>query len=91
MAFYDLFNWQSEIGDTLHIRVTAKAASNRIKVENQSNGARLIRVYVTSVAKDGKANKAVIKLLSKELGIAKSKLTITHGMHHKDKTIHIEK
>jgi uncharacterized protein (TIGR00251 family) len=74
---------------TLHIRVTPKAAANRIKIERQSDGSRIIRIYVTSVPEDGKANKEVIKLLAKELGIPKSALTIAHGLTSREKSIHI--
>ena len=54
--------------------VTAKAAANRIKVEELSNGEKLIRVYVTAAAEGGKANKEVIKMLAKPLGIPPSAL-----------------
>jgi len=87
----DLFTSLEDFGDTLHVRVTPKAASNRIKVEHHLDGSKYIRVYVTCVPEDGKANKAVIQLLSKELGIPKSALTITQGATTRDKTITIRK
>lgn len=82
--------WVSAIGDVLHVRVTPKASANRIKPETLADGSLLLRVYVTVVPEDGKANKAVIELLAKELGIAKSRLSITHGLTDKNKTIRIE-
>lgn len=85
----NLFNWQQGIGDTLNVRVTPKAAANRIKVEHLADGSQLIRVYVTTVPEDGKANREVIKLLAKQLGLPKSSLTITHGLTSKDKVIKI--
>lgn len=87
----DLFNRQQDIGDTLKVRVTPKAAANRIKVEYLTDGSRLIRVYVTTVPEDGKANREVIKLLAKELGLPKSALTITQGLTSKDKVIKISR
>lgn len=78
------------MGDTLSVRVTPKASANRIKPEQRADGSLLLRVYVTVVPEDGKANKAVIALLAKELGIAKSRLTITHGLADKNKIIRIE-
>ena len=86
----DLFNWKDGIGDTLSIRVTPKASSNRIKAEHLSSGSKLIRVYVTAVPEDGKANKAAINLLAKELGLPKSSLTIISGLTSKDKVIRIK-
>lgn len=87
----DLFNWKNTIGDTLRVRVTPKASSNRIKAERQVDGTLLIRVYVTTAPEDGKANAAVIALLAKELGVAKSSFTITHGLTDRNKIIHISK
>lgn len=40
---------------------------------------RSLKVKVTDVAEKGKANKAIISLLSKKLGIAKSLLEIVAG------------
>jgi len=70
---------------TYPIRVTPKASSNRIKIEDDGT----IRVYVTTAPEDGKANKKVIELLSKELKIAKSRFTIVKGQKSKDKVITI--
>lgn len=86
----DLFRKLEDFGKTLKVRVSAKAASNRIKVEDLDDGSILIRVYVTAPAEDGKANKEVIRLLSKELGLPKSSLTITHGLTSRDKIIAIQ-
>lgn len=78
-------------GDVIKIRVTPKASSNRIKVEKQADGSYLVRVYVTTVPEDGKANKAVVEILAKALGVPKSSLTITQGLTSKDKTISIQR
>lgn len=83
----DLFN--PDIPDVLQVRVTPKAAANRIKVEHQADGSRLIRVYVTVAAEDGKANKAVIELLAKELGLPKTALKIIRGLKSRQKTVAI--
>ncbi len=87
----DLFNSLEDLGDTIQVRVTPKASSNRIKVDYQSDGSKIIRVYVTVAPEDGNANKEVIKLLAKELGLPKSALTITHGLKIREKTIQITK
>ena len=65
--------------NTLSVKVTPKSSSNRIKIENQDDGKAVIKIYVTCVPENGKANKEVIKLLAKELKIAKSSLEIIHG------------
>lgn len=74
----------------LHVRVTAQASSNQIKIETQADGSVLYRVYVTTPPEDGKANEQVIKLLSKHFRVAKSKITIMRGHTHKYKTIQID-
>lgn len=75
-----------DLGSTFTIRVTPKASANKIKIEDN-----LVRVYVTCVPEDGKANEAVLKLLAKELGVPKSSLTITQGLKGRDKTIVVKK
>lgn len=85
---FDLFDYQNP-PDTLRVKVTPKAKSERIKKEMDADGAALYKIYVTAAPEDGKANKAVIKLLSKSLGVAKSNLTITHGHTSREKIIKI--
>jgi len=72
---------------TIDIVVTPKAASNRVV---ESEDGKSLRVYVTTVPEDGKANKAVLKLLSKHLKISKSALTIVRGATSRQKSISID-
>ncbi len=73
-----------EAGTLLQVRVTPKAAADRLVVEEGN-----YRIYVTAVPEDGKANKAVIALLAKHLGIAKSKLELVRGETARDKVFRI--
>lgn len=84
----DLFDYQNP-PDTLRIKVTPKAKSERIKKETCSDGSVTYKCYVTAAPEDGKANEAVIKLLAKNLGLAKSQISITHGHTSREKTIKI--
>ena len=84
----DLFDYKNP-PDTLLVKVTPKAKAERIKKEVSTDGTVLYKIYVTAVPEDGKANEAVIKLLSKALGVAKSSLTITHGHTSRQKTIKV--
>lgn len=84
----DFFDSKDPLG-ALRVKVTTKAKSERIKKETRSDGSVVYKVYVTAAPEDGKANEAVIKLLAKELGVAKSCLTITHGHKSREKTIEI--
>lgn len=71
----------------LKVKVTPKAKMEKIKEEVREDGSLLYKIYVTAAPEDGKANEAVIKLLSKKLGISKSSFTVTHGHTSRDKTI----
>jgi uncharacterized protein len=75
----------------VRVRVTPKSSADRIKVETDSNCEIIVRVYVTTVPEDGKANAAVIQLLAKAFGLPKSALTITHGLTSRNKTISISR
>jgi uncharacterized protein YggU (UPF0235/DUF167 family) len=77
-------------GNTLQIRVTPKAAANKIKVEQQEDGLWLIRVYVTTAPEDGKANKAILELLARHLGLPKSSLTIIRGLTGRNKIVEVK-
>ncbi|MBN2585095.1 DUF167 domain-containing protein [Patescibacteria group bacterium] len=65
-------------------RVIPKAKQN--KVEATPEG---YRIRVTVAPEDGKANEAVIKLLAKHLGVAKSKLRVVKGATSRDKLIEL--
>lgn len=73
---------------TIKVRVTPKASANRV-VKGEGPEAPDYKVYVTTVPEDGKANKVVLKLLAKELGVAKSSLEIIRGELSRDKTIRV--
>ena len=50
----------------------------------------LLRVYVTVVPEDGKANREVTKLLARAVGIAKSCLTLVRGHTARDKVFRVD-
>jgi uncharacterized protein YggU (UPF0235/DUF167 family) len=72
-------------GTQIALRVMPCAARNRITQEDGQ-----IRVHVTSLPEDGKANAAVQNLLAKAMGVAKSRLTLRHGRTARDKTFAID-
>lgn len=72
-------------GAKIAVRVTPKAASNRIVAE-----AGTIRVYVTTVPEDGKATAAAVKLLAKALGVPKSRLALVRGATARDKVFRLD-
>ena len=70
----------------LNIKVIPNAKKEQIK--KSDNG---LRIYVTVPPEGGRANRAVIKLLSKELDIAKSKIEIIKGEKTREKIIKINR
>ena len=48
-----------------------------------------LKIYLTAVPVDGKANRELIKLLAKELGISKSRISIIKGKKSKEKIIEV--
>ncbi|MEE9374844.1 MAG: DUF167 domain-containing protein [Rhizobiaceae bacterium] len=73
----------------LTIRATPAASRNRVIAKDVSASEYTpdYRIYVTAAPDDGKANKAILKLLAKELGVPKSNLSIIIGKKTRDKTI----
>lgn len=69
----------------LHLHVKPGARGDREGVRSVSESA--IDLCVAAQARDGEANKAVIKLLSDVLGVPKSRLHLSHGMKSRDKTV----
>lgn len=72
-------------GAEISVRVTPKASRNAVVAEDGA-----IRVYVTVVPEGGKANAAVVKLLAKALGLAKSRLVLIRGETARDKVFRVE-
>ena len=72
-------------GTEIAVRVTPRAARNAVTLDGE-----MIRVTVTVVPEDGKANAAVIKLLAKALGVAKSRLVLVRGATSRDKLFRID-
>jgi len=78
-------------GLRVRVRLTPKAGRNRIEgiVVDAGGGAQL-KVSVTAVPKKGKANKALLKLLSKEWGVGIRGLRLITGAKDRNKTIGID-
>ncbi|MCB2116056.1 MAG: DUF167 domain-containing protein [Rhodobacteraceae bacterium] len=72
-------------GAEIAVRVTPKASRNAVVVEEGA-----IRVYVTVVPEGGKATAAVVKLLAKALGVAKTRLVLLRGETSRDKVFRLD-
>jgi len=66
------------------VKVTTKASQNTVKEE----GGRL-KVHVTAAPEKGKANKALVGLLSTYFKVKKKDIIIIRGEHSQTKTVRI--
>jgi len=74
-----------DLPKTFSIRVTPHAKQNKVV---ESNGA--LRVYTTIAPENGRANDAVIKLLSEYFDVPKSKIKILRGLTGRDKVVAVD-
>ena len=70
----------------LNIKVIPRASKNRIVEESGR-----LKVYVTSPAVDGKANKAVIGSLAEHFNVKKRDVEILRGRTSRNKTVKVNK
>jgi uncharacterized protein (TIGR00251 family) len=78
----------SEDNFVLYVKVFPKSGFNRVNgIYEDENGNKFLKLQVTEVAEDGKANKAVIKLLSNHLDVSKSSFEIIYGASGSKKQI----
>lgn len=65
---------------TLQVKISPNASSLAIKgIFTDSDNKDFLKISVVSVPEKGKANKELIKFLSKELGVSKSDIDIISG------------
>jgi len=67
----------------LRVRVTPRASSVRL----EPDGVGGCRVWVNAPPAEGEANKAVVEVVAKSMGVAKSQLTIVRGTTSRDKVL----
>jgi len=78
-------------GVRLFVRVSPKASRDRIEgVERDAAGRDRLRIRVTAPPDRGEANRRVIELLAKALGIAKSQMAVRQGAHDRNKCLDIK-
>ena len=78
-------------GVSVSVRLQPKASENRIgPVVTDSGGGAILKVAVTAAPVEGKANKALIKLLAKSWGLPKTAVSVKRGASGRLKTLFIE-
>lgn len=69
------------------IKIRAVAGARRNGIEGVRDGA--LRVAVTQVPEKGKANQAIIQLLARQWGLARSQLSVVSGSSSATKKVFI--
>jgi hypothetical protein len=80
--------WVSQKGVSVVLSCRVQPNSSREGIGEITNNALIIRL--NSPAVEGKANDALIRFLSKRLGIAKSRISIIQGERNRNKLVSIE-
>ncbi|OAN49990.1 DUF167 domain-containing protein [Magnetospirillum moscoviense] len=77
-------------GVRVAIRLTPKASRDRVEqVVADACGNQALKATVTAVPEDGKANQALLKMLSKEWKVPKSTMEIVQGATDRRKVVFI--
>ncbi len=75
----------------LYIWATPAASSNRLgEIVLDNDDIPYLKTYVTTPPEKGLANKSIIKLLSKRLGISKSLFDLTQGQTDRKKVFTVQ-
>ena len=78
-------------GLSVSVRLQPKAYANRIgPVVADADGGAVLKVAVNQPPTEGKANKALIKLLAKSWGLPKTAISVKKGAKDRLKTLFIE-
>ncbi|MBX3110469.1 MAG: DUF167 domain-containing protein [Fimbriimonadaceae bacterium] len=67
----------------LRVRVTTRASRERV----EPDGAGGCLVWVSAPPADGEANKAVVELVAKSIGVAKTSVTVRQGAKSRSKVL----
>ena len=79
---------ETALGLKVAVRLTPKASRDRVEGgQAEADGGIVLKVSVTTVPEDGKANAALIKLLSKQWRVPKSDMAIIQGATDRRKVI----
>lgn len=77
-------------GIIIHLKVIPNSSKNEVcGIINDANGQEFLKVKVTAIPDEGKANKALLKFLSKEWNIKPSDIEIISGQTSRIKKIQI--
>jgi uncharacterized protein len=78
-------------GISVALRVTPRGGRDEIDgLETLANGRSVVKIRVRAIAEGGEANRAVIELLAKALGVPKGHVRVLSGMTSRLKQIAVD-
>jgi uncharacterized protein len=80
----------SPAGVRVRLKVTPKAKRNQFGgLLDEPDGGKALKVGVTAAPEGGKANEALVALMAKEWGVAKSAISVVSGATDRRKLVEI--
>ena len=78
------------VGVQVIVRLTPKSSANKVRgIAREADGTVHLKAVVTAVPEDGKANRALLKLLAKTWKLPKTSLSVASGATARRKVVHI--
>ena len=78
-------------GISVALRVTPRGGRDEVDgLETLANGRNVVKVRVRAIAEGGEANRAVVKLLAKALGVPKGHVRVLSGVTSRLKQITVD-
>jgi uncharacterized protein (TIGR00251 family) len=78
-------------GVSVALRVTPRGGRDEIDgLETLANGRTVVKMRVRAIAEGGEANRAVVELLAKALGVPKAKIRVLSGATSRLKQIAVD-
>jgi uncharacterized protein (TIGR00251 family) len=78
-------------GVSVALRVTPRGGRDEIDgLETLANGRTVVKMRVRAIAEGGAANRAVVELLAKELGVPKARVRVLSGTTSRLKRIAVD-
>lgn len=70
-------------------RLSSLGLEFKNKNGNSENDLPFLKIYLTAVPVQGKANRELIKLLAEKLGVSKSRISIIKGEKSREKVVEV--
>ena len=85
-------SWRySTQGVSIALRVTPRGGRDEVDgLETLANGRTVVKVRVRAIAEGGEANRAVVELLAKVLGVPKARIRVLSGATSRLKQIAVD-